>query len=417
MEDPTYEREVARHLRRNIVVNFLDGTFFWFGYSFMAPAVILPVFVSHLTDNKIAIGLVSTLLAIGYCLPQLFTANWVSHLPVKKVVVVNLGLWTERLPILLLPFIVLLAPVSKDLCLVLFLLVYAWHSFGAGLVAVSWQDMLAKIIPQDKRGRFLGATNFGGTATGVLGAVIAAWLLGRFNYPTGYVISFSLAAFFIMASWVSLAQTREVPLQHKAEKTSQSQFWSSIPAILKGDPNLRNYILAQMLIGLGGLAAGFVSVYIVKRWNVSDGVIGGYTAWMLIGQAAANAVLGPLADRKGYKLVIFLGLAISTASYLIPILASNPGWFPFFFALRGISAAAGMLSFMIIFEFCKPEMRPTYLGLTNTLFGITSGVAPLLGGWLAGSLGYSGIFPIGLAISLIGLLMFALLVKEPRGLN
>ena len=55
MEDTEFERQVERNFRWNAVVNFLDGSFFWFGTSFIAPTTILPLYVSHFTDNKIVI--------------------------------------------------------------------------------------------------------------------------------------------------------------------------------------------------------------------------------------------------------------------------------------------------------------------------------------------------------------------------
>ena len=55
------EKAIEGHYRHNFMVNVMDGTSFWFGYSFIAPGVILPLYVSHFTLNPLVIGLVAVI--------------------------------------------------------------------------------------------------------------------------------------------------------------------------------------------------------------------------------------------------------------------------------------------------------------------------------------------------------------------
>ena len=127
--------EIQQNHKHNFTVNFLDGTMFWFGVSFFAYRTILPVYISNLTESEFVIALLSMLLATGWLLPQLFTANWVQRLPFKKYGPVNVGLWTERLPILLLAPAAWLATISKELSLILSLIIIAWHIIGVVLLS------------------------------------------------------------------------------------------------------------------------------------------------------------------------------------------------------------------------------------------------------------------------------------------
>ena len=68
----------------------------------------------------------------------------------------------------------------------------------------------------------------------------------------------------------------------------------------------------------------------------------------------------------------------------------------------------------IILEFCSPEDRPTYIGLTNTLLAPARTLAPILGGWLATWAGYRGMFLVALVASILGGLMMTFWVREPR---
>jgi MFS family permease len=67
----------------------------------------------------------------------------------------------------------------------------------------------------------------------------------------------------------------------------------------------------------------------------------------------------------------------------------------------------------IILEFCAPEDHATYIGLTNTLLAPAM-LAPLLGGWLATWAGYRGLFLVATAFSLLGAVLLAFWVREPR---
>jgi len=410
-----FETEVERNYRHNFTVNMLDGTTFWLGLSFMATRTILPLYVSHLTDSTLAIGLLAMIVSTGWLLPQLFTANWVQRLPVKKVIVVRVGLYAERLPVFLLILSAWLATRSQTLALVTFFIFLTWHVVGAGVIAVGWQDMMAKVFPTGRRGRFFGITNFGGTATGILGASAAVYVLDKYEFPYGYAICFAAAALFIFISWIFAAQTREPAQVSKAEPVSQREYLSSLPAILRGDPNFRLYMLSQIVVVLGGMAVGFLTVYAVQRWNLPDGQAAVFTISMLMGQAVSNLIFGWLADRKGHKLVLELSALCGALAVGVASIAPSPLWFYIVFALSGASAAGFMLSgIMIVFEFCEPEIRPTYIGLNNSVMGVFAALTPLLGGWLVITVGYQALFVISFLIGLAGLALLRWTVREPR---
>ncbi len=415
MADSTIECEIERNYRFNALVNVLDGTFFWFGSSFIATRTILPLYVSRFSDSKLALGLLSTIAAAGWLVPQLFTANWVQRLPRKKIGVVNVGLFTERLPIVLLALTAWLLARSPTLALVAFFVCFAWHVFGAGIVAVSWQDLIAKIIPLDRRGRFFGLTNFLGMGTGILGAATATWLLTHYDFPTGYVLCFTAAAVFIFISWICIALTREPAQVSQESPVSQWEYLRRLPSILRADLNFRRYLVSQIVSSLGGMAGGFVTVYAVQRWRLSDGQAGAFTTSLLIGQALSNLLFGVLADRKGHKLVLEVATLCGVLSIGLASVAPAPAWFYAVFALSGASVAGFILSgIMIVFEFSTPNLRPTYIGLSNTIIGVVSAIAPIIGGGLAGTIGYQALFAVACIFGAVSLVLLHWTVREPR---
>jgi MFS family permease len=415
LAERSYTSQIEQHYRHNFIVNVLDGTFFWAGSSFIASTTILPAYVSRLTDSTLLIGLLSMIGSMGWLLPQLFTANRVQRLPRKKVWPVRIGLFTERLPVVLLTLSVLLVPAHPIWALVAFYLCYTWHVVGAGLVAVAWQAMVGKVIPDDRRGKFLGLTNFLGTATGVAGSAGAIWVLDRYGFPRGYLWSFAAGAAMIVASWISLALTREPAHEPEGERLSQQEYLRQLPAVLRRDPNFGRYLLSQVVAALGGMAGGFLTVYAIGRWDLPDGQAGAYTATMLIGQAVSNLVFGPLADRKGHKVVLELSTLLGGLAVGLAALAPAPAWFYAVFALAGAQTAGYLLSgLMIALEFCPEPQRPTYIGLNNTIRGVAYGMAPLLGGWIAGTAGYPPLFGAAAVVSIVALGLLHWWVHEPR---
>jgi MFS family permease len=105
---------------------------------------------------------------------------------------------------------------------------------------------------------------------------------------------------------------------------------------------------------------------------------------------------------------------LAALSILLVFLAPTPGWFYVAFALRGASFAGLFLSMMFVLEFCLPVVRPTYIGLSSTVAGTASGLAPLLGGLLASVFGYPTLFAITLVVALVAFAMLRWLVREPR---
>jgi MFS family permease len=249
----------------------------------------------------------------------------------------------------------------------------------------------------------------------VAGAAGAAWVLDRYGFPRGYLWSFSAAAALIVASWISLALTREPAREPEEDPISEQEYLRRLPAVLRRDPNFRRYLLTQVVAALGSMAGGFLTVYAIGRWDLPEGQAGAYTAAMLIGQAASNLVFGPLADHKGHKLVLELSMLAGGLAVGLAALAPAPGWFYAVFVLSGVQTAGFLLSgLMIALEFCPEPQRPTYIGLNNTVRGVAYGLAPLLGGLLAGSAGYRPLFAVAGVVSIAALVLLRWWVREPR---
>jgi MFS family permease len=405
---------IEQNYRWNFTVNLLDGVSFWFGASFISSATVVPLFISQLTDSSLAIGVAAMIAQGSWFAPQLFTANVVERLARKKPVIVNLGFFLERIPMWFMVLAALLAFRSATAALLLFLFAYAWHGLGAGVVATAWQDLIARCFPVDRRGRYLGLTMFLGAGSGLLAASVSAWFLEVYPFPLNFVYSFSLAALFITLSWAFLALTRE-PVQPSAvPRQSNQQYIQALPDIVRQDENFRRFLAGRLLLALGGMGTGFVTVTAVQRFQVPNSTVGLYTLALLIGQTAGNLIFGLLADRRGHKLSLELSALCGMAAFAIAWLSPTSTWYFAAFVLMGVTSGGVIVSgILVVMEFCLPEKRPTYVGLTNTAVGIISLLAPLVGAGLAAA-NAGWLFALSALFYALSFVAFHWWVREPR---
>lgn len=413
--DDEINAEVERNYQWNFTVNFLDGVIFWFGNSFVSSATLVPLFVSKLTMAPLIIGLVAVVAQSGWYLPQLFVSGRTERVARKKPIVVNLGLFAERLPVVLWPLAALVAFKSPIWALIIFFIGYIWHGIGAGVVGPAWQDMVAICFPVKRRGRFFGSTMFAGAGVAAVGAILANWLLETFPFPLNFVYLFSIAAGAILLSWVFLALTREPVRPVSASALEPVRFWHKIGQIVRQDHNFRRFLVTRLMIALGTMGVGFVTVAAIQRWQVSDGTVAFYTMALLGGQAAGNLSAGMLADKFGHKLSLQLGTVYAALAFAVAWLSPAPEWYFLVFALLGAFSGVLLVSgILITLEFSAPALRPTYIGITNTIVGITGGLAPLLGGWIGGSFNYTVLFALSGGVCFLGVILLRWYVREPR---
>lgn len=405
---------VERHYRWNFAVNMVEGSAFFLGIGFLSSSTIVPLFISKLTTSIWPVGLAAVLGQAGWFLPQLVSANWIQRLPRRKPAVVNLGLLLEQLPTWLLVIPALIANRWAGLALGLFLAILAWRNLGGGLVAPAWQDMIARIIPVPRRGLFWGSTAATGTLLGTAAAVLASRLLTSFPFALNFAVIFALAAIIFTTGWFFMTSTREPPHPVHGPRQSQRQFLASLPGLLRADAPFRRFLLAYGLLGLGGMGLGFVTVSAVRRFGVADSTVGLYTGAMLVGEGLGSLVFGVLADRHGHKFALEWAAGLFSVAFALAWLAPRASWYYAAFFSLGVALGTRLNSgLLVVWEFCEPQRRPTYIGVASTVMGLVSIVGPLAGAWLA-SVDYGLLFALSAATNLAALGALRCWVREPR---
>ncbi len=398
----------------NFAVNLLDGVTFWFGFSLISTTTILPLFISKLTTSLIPIGLISVIHSAGWFLPQLFSARITERYKNKKKIVVGWGFFLERIPIWVMILSTLVARTNPLIALGLMLFALTWNAMGAGVVAPAWMSLIAKIFPPTKRGSFFGITMFIGSGFGILGSLLSVWLLETYIFPNSFIILYSVAAIFTTLSWVFLALTREPNDVVANNGQSWQAYWKDLIKIIKKDHNYRRYVVSSLIITLGGMGSGFVTISAIQRFNVSDTTVGLYSLTLLAGQTVGYLVLGKLADRHGHKKSLEIGVGAILLAFVVAFFMPTPSFYFVVFLLLGINLSSWIVSGMlVVWEFCDTDRVPTYSGLANSVRGVIGSIAPLIGTQIA-SFGFGYLFGISTLITLIGIILLRVWVSEPR---
>lgn len=410
------EKMAAEHENWNFWVSVWDTVFIMAGLSIISRDTIMPALMTHLTDSKMAIGLIAALHNLGMYLPQLFVANRTERIRYKLPYLVWGSALFERGPYLLIAGAIWwFAKPSPMVTLLLFFVLLMTSALTIGFLVPAWYDMIAKVIPVNRRGRYSGIGHALGALLSMGCAYWAGTVLDKVAYPNNFALLF-LAAYGVMfLSWIALALTREPPSVMTKQHIPFARFMSELPTILRRDRNYARFLLSRTTIQLGMLANGFFIVYGIERFGIDGIFIGNLTVVLVATQAVMSLVWGYVADRTGYKTLLAAAAFALAAAAAVALVAQSAIWLVAVYVLLGIYTGADYVAGLnIILEFSPPEDRPTYIGLTNSLLAPSLTLGPLIGGWLAGVFGYSGLFLTALVIVLIGGLMMTLLVREPR---
>jgi MFS family permease len=407
--------EDRKNLRLNYTVNIFDGAFFGLGIGIASFTTVIPLFVYHMTDAAVLIGLISAVHVMGWQLPQLLMARSVSRLRRFKPMVLVMTIH-ERLPFLVLALIALFyQQLGTQPAIILTFLVLLWQGFGAGFTANAWQNMIAKVIPSDYLATFFGMQTAALNLMASGSAIAAGFILERQPFPINFAICFAAAFVMLMISYIAMALTRESEHEVPPLPEIPVPFLGSIREILQRDRNFRWFLIARTLVQFGTMAFSFYTVYAASRLMAGAYTVGILTSVLMIAQVVFNPLFGWVADRWSRKGVLEIGALAIFLSAIIARFAPSVSWmYPAMILAAVANTAYWTISMAMTLEFGSEVERPTYVGMANTLISPVTFAAPLIGGWLADASGYDTTFLIAAFAGILSVGVFHFFVKDTK---
>jgi MFS family permease len=409
------EKYARQNLRYNIKVGLTDGGLFGIALGFASFGTILPLFVASMTDSATLIGLVPAIHSAGWLVPQFFTAGHTSRLRrYKRTVMMNTI--HERVPFLGFALVALLLPrIGLQAGLVAAFILLIWQGLGGGFTANPWTSMISKIIPPENRGTFFGLQAAVANLFISGSAVGAGYLLDFLDSPLDFAICFFVASVFFTFSWFALALTREAEDTERVIEANQPSLWQGAALIIQRDANFNWFLVARFLSQFATMGFSFYIVYALRRFNADPIVLGYLTATLTITQTIANVGMGWLGDRIGHRAMLIVGAVAAMLSSLLAWLAPSLAWFYPIFILAGLTNVSIWTNGMTMATtFSGENERPYYIGLAQTLTAPATIIAPLIGGWIIDTKGFTPAFSISTALSIVMVLILWLIVKDPR---
>ncbi|MFZ5819566.1 MAG: MFS transporter [Chloroflexota bacterium] len=410
----TNEQFIHKNLRFNLAVNLLDGGFFGLALGFASFITIIPLFVSQMTDSALLIGLVPAIHNVGWLLPQLLTAGWISRAKHIKPLV----LWTtihERIPFLGLAIVAWYLPhMDAKAALILTFILLIWQGLGGGFAANAWTSLITKIMPPHLHGTFFGAQMAAFTGMEGLSAIASGLILDRLDGPLDFTLCFLAASVSLVISFIFISLTREPDGLPPPIEGKPAGFWKESRRILKTNANFVAFLAMRSLSQFAAMAFSFYIVYVVWTFGVSEAETGLMTGVFLMTSILSGLVMGRLADRWSPRMVMAAGGLAASLSAAIALGAPSANWFYASFILTSIAIVAiWTIPLPLTVRFGSEEERPYYIGLSSTVTAPATILAPVLGGWLADSVGFQFTFMVSIVCGLLMAAMLVFVVKDP----
>lgn len=182
--------------------------------------------------------------------------------------------------------------------------------------------------------------------------------------------------------------------------------------ILKRSYILTGLLLSTFLAAIEGTVIGPAGPRIVGELGGVELLSWVFTAYLLT-MAVATPIFGKISDLYGRKLVFVVGSILFLAGSMLSGLAQSMEQLILFRAIQGIGAGGlTPVTFTIIGDIYSIEERAKVQAWISSVWGISSLVGPLLGGYFVDSLNWRWVFGFNVPFGLLSLFFIMKYFKE-----
>ncbi|MEB3177804.1 MAG: MFS transporter [Nostocaceae cyanobacterium] len=372
-------------LRRNLLILFTAGLFFWSSVASLLPT--LPLYIQHIGATKQQIGVVMGSFAIGLLLfrPRL---GRMADRRGRKIVLL-IGVITAAIAPL-----GYLVVTSIPLLMVL----RAFHGISIAAFTTAFSTLVADLAPVKNRGEIIGYMSLVtpiGMATGpALGGYIQA--------AEGYTPLFLLASGMGCLSFLVSLQVVNPPSQtQQPGKINESKFWQMLLS-----PRVKIPAIVMLLVGLAfGTMSTFVPLFIkATKVDLNPGLF--YTA-AAISSFSIRLIAGKASDRLGRGLFVTVGLVCYTMAMLLLWNANSAESFLWAAAIEGAGGGTVIpMMAALIADRSEPQERGRMFSLCITGFDVGIAIAGPVLGSIAEHVGYRNMFGFAAVLTFLAMIIF-----------
>ncbi len=408
--------EHEKHTTRNLLALAAGQIVTRVGWIFKTESIIMPVVADALGGPAWVRGCLPLLNRIGHAVPPLLATRRVEVAGRKKWIL-GACIFAMATCFAILAWGWAYLPRHPLWTPLAFLTVYTFFFAATGIHQLAFNTLQGKLIPVNRRGRLLSIANVTGS---VLAISFALWLMPQWlseesaEFPK--IFSFTATCFALAA--LTVVFVRE-PVQHSGTALRHSmQLFSAAWMALRTDRAFRRLVAVAMLFGASIVL--FPHYQALARARPLSMDLTNLLTWVVIqnlGTGICSLIVGPIADRFGYRRVLLIGLlGIAMAPCLALLLAATPELgrplFPIVFVLIGLTPVLYRCFLNFTLELAKPDDHPKYITTMGLCLSIPALASPLVG-LLIDQLGFGPVF-LGVASLVVFAWILAFTLKDPR---
>ena len=258
MNQPNHDKQLRRieaegvpndRVERRRFVHFAAaGMTFQGGSAAVDSSTIMAALVHQLTGSAVAVGAVTAILRIGWLSPQLIVGHLAQRRRSRMPFYVVGAFGRATCLALLAGYLVFAYRLSPTIVAIGFFVFWTAFAFISGIVAVPYNDIVARSVPSERRSRLLAARFFGGGVLALLIAGLANRLVAVVPFPGSYAGIVAMAAALMYISsilFVSAGEPREPSRAAPSTSTPFAQYLREGKAIFQSDWRFRRFVFAQ----------------------------------------------------------------------------------------------------------------------------------------------------------------------------
>ncbi|WP_312118408.1 MFS transporter [Brevibacillus reuszeri] len=283
--------EVKPLWTRDFVILALSNFMLFVAFQMLLPT--LPVYVTDMGGDQLAVGLVISLFTVSALLVRPFTGKALDTI--------------GRKPVLLLGLAIFLLAVSGYYWMVSVALVLAirfLHGIGWGIVTTTYGTIVSDIIPSERSGEGMGYFGMFSNLAMAFGPLVGLWVSQNWGYGWLFAISAGLTALAMISS--RLVRIKGVP----AEKRPRTSIMSGLLEKAALFPSLLNLLI-------GFIYGGIFSFITLFGLEVGIENIGLFFLFNAIALMAVRPLAGKLFDRRGPVWILLPGAIILGVGLLL----------------------------------------------------------------------------------------------------
>ncbi len=404
-------RRRAERLIPAAVINFwchvIEGAFATFAGELVSGGVIFPLLAAELGATPAQFGLLAPIGRLAFIAP-LILAHRMEAAVRKKRLVLLLGIG-QRLPLLFIAISLWALAARWPMgCLIAIACCNLATGFIVSLLVGPWMALIGETIPEHRVGRLFGYRNAISSALSVFAGFACLGIISSFAFPGNFTMLYGASFGFMIVSWLIFGLVDEIPVESAPKEGGTArEYFRSLLGALKKDVCYRRFLVYMGISRLGFAA----NIYYVYAAYEQPGATAGFIAACLITGTAITKVGGNLlfpkaCDLIGYKRTLELGVALHAGAMVTAAMAASKEYFIVVALLSGLGMACQTVAGPAFSLQVSPPGRRVGYSMMSMVALLPVGLTAVpLAGFLVGPIGYSGVFILGAAIVLSGLLV------------